>query len=213
LQKDEVLDDDVNEFVLNLKKPKKAKKSTVAVAPTEVDIPEATPEKKNPWEGTTRDYTYTELLGRVFTLIHERNPGLGSRHVSSYPPPQLSRVGTRKTMWSNFGKIAQCMHRQQQHVMNYVLSELGTEGSVDSNERLILKGRYLPKHVESILKKYIEAYVRCSMCRASETTLTRDSLTRLFFVECQTCKSRRSVETIKSGFHAISKQERRAARA
>jgi len=129
------------------------------------------------------------------------------------PPPKVSRVGTRKTMWDNFAPICQVMHRSTSHVEKFVLAELGTEGSIDGNQRLVIKGRYVPKQIESLLKKYITEYVTCQMCKNPETTLTRDSVTRLYFVQCESCKSRRSVAPIRSGFHATSRTDRRAAKA
>ena len=47
------------------------------------------------------------------------------------------------------------MHRQPEHAMSFFLAEMGTEGSIDGNMRLVIKGRYQPKQVESLLKKYI----------------------------------------------------------
>ena len=47
------------------------------------------------------------------------------------------------------------MHRNSDHVMTFLLAELGTEGSIDGNGRLVIKGRFLPKQIESLLKKYI----------------------------------------------------------
>jgi translation initiation factor 2 beta subunit (eIF-2beta)/eIF-5 len=47
------------------------------------------------------------------------------------------------------------MHRSPEHLMSFILAELGTEGSIDANQRFIMKGRYLPKQIESLLKKYI----------------------------------------------------------
>jgi len=163
-----------------------------------------------PWDGTDRDYNYTELLERIFTLLREKNPTLaGGRKRHVMPPPQLVRVGTRKTMWANFLPICQQMHRQPEHAMSFLLAELGTEGSIDGNQRCIMKGRYLPKQIESILKKYILEYVTCHMCRIPETTLTRDSVTRLYFIQCESCGSRRSVAPIKTGFHAPMRTDRR----
>ena len=69
-----------------------------------------------------------------------------------------------------------------------------------------------PKQIESLLKKYIVEYVTCHMCRSPGTVLSRDSVTRLYFVKCETCKSTRSVAPIKAGFHATSRADRRAAR-
>ncbi len=53
-------------------------------------------------------------------------------------------------------------------------------------------------------------YVTCHMCRNPETSLTRDSVTRLYFIQCESCGSRRSVAPIKSGFHAHTRADRRA---
>ena len=46
-----------------------------------------------------------------------------------------------------------------------------------------------------------EEYVTCQTCKSPETILQKD--TRLFFVHCETCDSRCSVASIKSGFQAV----------
>jgi translation initiation factor 2 subunit 2 len=166
----------------------------------------------NTWDGTQRDYTYTEMLERVNSLLREKNPALSTRKRHVLPPPEMVRVGTRKTMWANFPKICMALHRQITHVQSFVLAETGTQGSIDGNQRLVLKGRFTPKQIESLLKKYIVEYVTCHMCRNPETTLTRDSIRRLYFIQCESCNSTRSVAPIKSGFHATSRADRRAAR-
>lgn len=109
------------------------------------------------------DYTYTDLLERVYNLLQELNPNLTTRKRHVMPPPQLARIGTRKTMWSNFAAAAQVMRRNLEHLMAFVLSELGTEGSIDGSNRLVIKGRYQSKQIESLLKKYIVEYVTCHM--------------------------------------------------
>jgi translation initiation factor 2 subunit 2 len=42
------------------------------------------------------------------------------------------------------------------------------------------------------------------------TTLTKDNMTRLVFIDCAACGSKRSVTQIKSGFHATTKADRKA---
>lgn len=216
---------ETDEFSLSLKKKKKKKavksdvkddsaestaftspavssiSSVAATGPQEVGVLAAGEEE--------RDYTYMELLERVFALLRDKNPNLTVRKRHVMPPPQLVRVGTRRTMWANFAQICQLMHRSLEHVMSFLLAELGTEGSIDGNQRLIIKGRFQPKQIESLLKKYIIEYVTCHMCRNPETTLTRDSLTRLYFIQCESCQSTRSVAPIKSGFHATMRTDRR----
>jgi translation initiation factor 2 subunit 2 len=208
-------DEDVVNFTMQLKKRRKKKKKK---KDKENADPEAattkTQEPDDPWIGSDRDYTYTELLNRVFDILHEHNPGISSRKKHSMPPPQINRAGTRKTMWANFAADCKAMHRSQDHFKAFLLTELGTDGNLDGQNRLILKGRYQAgKHIEPLLRKYIREYVQCQMCQNPQTTLTRDNVTRLYFVQCDICNARRAVATLKSGFRAQSRAERRAARA
>ena len=47
------------------------------------------------------------------------------------------------------------MRRQPDHVIQFLFAELGTSGSMDGSQRLVIKGRFQPKQIESVLKKYI----------------------------------------------------------
>lgn len=79
------------------------------------------------------------------------------------------------------------MNRNQDHVHQFVLSELGTEGSIAGDGQLVLKGKYGPKHIEALLRKYITEYVTCQMCKSPNTTMERDSRIRLFNQHCEAC--------------------------
>jgi translation initiation factor 2 subunit 2 len=154
-----------------------------------------------PWEGTDRDYVYEELLGRVFHILRENNPELaGDRRRTVMRPPQVLREGTKKTVFVNFMDLCRTMHRQPEHVMAFLLAEMGTSGSLDGQQRLVIKGRFAPKNFEGILRKYITEYVVCNGCRSPDTSLSKEN--RLFFLRCEQCGSGRSVAPIKAGFVA-----------
>ena len=57
------------------------------------------------------------------------------------------------------------MRRAPDHVFQFMMAELGTEGSIDGNKRLVIRGKFVPKYIESLLRKYILEYVSCHMCR------------------------------------------------
>jgi len=158
------------------------------------------------------DYTYEDMLDRVMNILHAQNPDLIEKKRRTMKPPQLTRVGTKKTLWVNFQEICTMMQRPPQHVFQYFMAELGTEGSIDGNQRLVIRGKYVPKYIESLLRKYIVSYVTCEMCRSPNTELTRDPATRLNFCKCHDCGSSRSVANISSGYHATSRADRRAAK-
>jgi translation initiation factor 2 subunit 2 len=47
------------------------------------------------------------------------------------------------------------MHRQPEHVIQFLFAEMGTTGSVDGAGRLVIKGRFQQKQVENVLRRYI----------------------------------------------------------
>ncbi|KAF7152129.1 hypothetical protein RHSIM_Rhsim01G0243800 [Rhododendron simsii] len=154
-----------------------------------------------PWEGSDRDYEYEELLGRVFNILRENNPELaGDRRRTVMRPPQVLREGTKKTVFVNFMDLCKTMHRQPEHAMTFLLAEMGTSGSLDGQQRLVVKGRFAPKNFEGILRRYVNEYVICNGCKSPDTILSKEN--RLFFLRCEKCGSGRSVAPIKAGFVA-----------
>ncbi|KAF8397094.1 hypothetical protein HHK36_016001 [Tetracentron sinense] len=164
-------------------------------------------QSRYPWEGSDRDYEYEEdldnfwLLGRVFNILRENNPELaGDRRRTVMRPPQVLREGTKKTVFVNFMDLCKTMHRQPEHVMTFLLAEMGTSGSLDGQQRLVVKGRFAPKNFEGILRRYVNEYVICNGCKSPDTILSKEN--RLFFLRCEQCGSGRSVAPIKAGFVA-----------
>ncbi|KAG2438733.1 hypothetical protein HXX76_005278 [Chlamydomonas incerta] len=158
---------------------------------------------KFPWSGTDRDYDYEELLERVFGILREKNPELtGERRRTVLKPPQVAREGTKKTVFTNFMDLCKAMNRQHEHVSQYLLAELGTSGNLDGQQRLIVKGRFLPKSFETVLRRYVNEYVLCPGCKSVDTLLDKDSATRLMHLRCQQCGASRTVQAIKAGFVA-----------
>lgn len=114
------------------------------------------------WHGTERDYTYDELLTRVFNIMREKNPDYvtGEKRKFVMKPPQVNRVGTKKTSFSNFAEICKLLRRQEKHLLNFLLVELGTSGSLDINKQLTIKGKFQQKQIENVLRRYISEALR-----------------------------------------------------
>ncbi|KAL5291039.1 EIF2S2 family protein [Megaselia abdita] len=204
---DEDVDLDMDFSKTKKKKKKKAKDLDELVSEKQEDDKsddkENVDENSQTWSGSDRDYTYDELLKRVFEIILDKNPDMAGGRKPKFVmrPPQVLRVGTKKTSFANFTDICKTLHRQPKHLLDFLLAELGTSGSMDGNQQLIIKGRFQPKQIENVLRRYIKEYVTCHTCRSPETILQKD--TRLFFLQCESCGSRCSVASIKSGFQAV----------
>lgn len=124
---------------------------------THSEVPAGIDTGKEPWLGSDRDYTYVELLTRFYNALHAQNPSLLSASGKRYTiaPPSIHRDGNKKTVFANIADICKRMHRQPDHVIQFLFAEMGTTGSVDGNGRLVIKGRFLQKQVENVLRRYI----------------------------------------------------------
>ncbi|KAF9224903.1 hypothetical protein BS17DRAFT_879692 [Gyrodon lividus] len=166
------------------------------------EVPAGVDSGSEPWLTSDRDYTYQELLTRFYASLHASNPSLltstGKRYTIA--PPQILREGVRRSIFANVADICKRMHRSPEHVIQFLFAEMGTTGSVDGSGRLVIKGRFQPKQVENVLRRYIVEYVTCKTCKSPDTLLTKEN--RIFFMSCESCGSRRSVNAIKSGYQA-----------
>lgn len=196
--------------VLSLGTKKKKKKDTLDIgASLEADDLEKSTESgeksERPWldRDMGRDgFLYEELLGRVYGIIRKMNPSSGENSQKLVvPPPKLARIGTKKTAFSNFDATAQSLNRKSDHLLLYIFAELGTTGNQDASGGLILKGKFVNKAMEKVLKAYCKEYVQCKTCKSYQTSLEKRD--RLFFVKCEICQSERTVVAITKGFQAV----------
>merc|ERR1712241_713615 len=200
---DEDMDLDLDSFGSKKKKKKKKGRKNLDDLDEGGEDKENEDENADPWKDSDRDYQYDELLQRVFTIMRDKNPEMvaGKKKKFVMRPPQVMRVGSKKTAFANFVEIAKMLHRQPKHLLAFLFAGLGTSGAIDGSNQLIMKGRFQQKHIENVLRRYIKEYVTCHTCRSPDTILNKE--TRLFFLQCMTCHSSCSVQTIKTGFQAI----------
>ncbi|CAN3374706.1 hypothetical protein DIURU_002313 [Diutina rugosa] len=194
---------------LSLKKKKKKSTKTAADATDdfEAQLEQAGIEEVVAAEPSAaqEELPYDVLLSRFFGILRKNNPELaGDRSGPKFkiPPPVCQREGSKKTMFTNVQEIATVLQRNPEHLIQFLFAELGTSGSIDGEKRLILKGRFQPKQMESVLRRYIVEYVTCKTCKSMNTELKRESSNRLHFLSCKACGSTRSVTSIKTGFQA-----------
>jgi Translation initiation factor 2, beta subunit (eIF-2beta)/eIF-5 N-terminal domain len=171
--------EEMNEFSLENKKRKKKSREETEI---------------------TSDDSYEELLKSIFDVMREKNLVPAESKVLTIALPRIGRSG-KKTIFDNFLEISKQIKRTPKHLLLFLLTELGTSGSIDVNNRLIIRGRFQPKHIESILRKYVKEYVTCHICHSTETELQKDL--RLVFLTCSKCRSRCSVANVKPGFQAL----------
>ncbi|RCK56324.1 Eukaryotic translation initiation factor 2 subunit beta [Candida viswanathii] len=177
-------------FVLKKKKKKSTKSLDVDEFEQQLEeagVEESTDNGNANGNNGTKDQStiglsYADLLSRFFTVLKTNNPELaGDRSGPKFriPPPIVQREGSKKTMFANVQEIAIVLQRSPEHLIQYLFAELGTTGSIDGEKRLILKGKFQPKQMESVLRRYIIEYVTCKTCKSMNTELKRESANRL----------------------------------
>uniref|UniRef100_A0A6B2LGX1 Translation initiation factor IF2/IF5 domain-containing protein n=1 Tax=Arcella intermedia TaxID=1963864 RepID=A0A6B2LGX1_9EUKA len=207
---------DLKEFDPNSKKPRRGNKKVddeeqvqqEGLPQTYVDIPLPSTAGLAPksWveddknTGQERDYTYAELLKRIYDLLNIK----GDTERVGIDPPEVGRIGSRKIGWTNFAANCNQISRKTKHVQAFVLTELGTDGSIGADGKLVIRGRYGSKQLENLLRKYILEYVMCKSCKQVNTELQKEN--RLTFVVCNSCGSRTSVQSIRGGYQVQKKR-------
>lgn len=132
-------------------------------------------------------FDYEELLDRARSNIPEE---ISNRARWSLPTPQIMIEGSN-TIFRNFIEVVNHMERDEDHVYQFILNELGTSGSRDG-PRARFKGRIPPKRLKKTIVNYVNAYVKCGQCSAPDTNFIREERTTL--LKCQACGATRPVK-------------------
>lgn len=105
--------------------------------------------------------------------------------------PELDIIQEGKiTIFKNFIDVTDKLRRDPQHLLQYLLKELGTPGSIDGR-RVVFKAKLNPMHINEKVKDYTETYVICSECGRPDTHLEKED--RTIILVCEACGARRPI--------------------
>ena len=133
------------------------------------------------------DFDYETLLNRARDNIPE---DISARERWRLPEPQIMIEGSN-TILRNFTEVVGMMDRDDNHVYQYILNELGTSGSRD-RPRARFKGRIPPKRLKKAIVVYVNTYIKCSQCGAPDTHFIKEDRTTM--LKCQACGATRPVK-------------------
>ena len=186
-------DQDLEDVVLTKKKGGKKKKKDEKI------------EKMEENENNSK-YSYSSLLKRIYDIMKVKNPNSSSGGLI-IPNIQVSMVGKDRSCWMNIEKVSMALNRNLEHLFQYALSELCTEGTIGGKNQANFKSKITQSALQKLLTKYINDYVRCPNCKSFKTILKKDQSTRLQQIYCENCKSEKTVQVIKSRANAAKKKK------
>lgn len=106
-------------------------------------------------------------------------------------PKVLGHVEGNKTIITNFNQICQSLERNPKNVLKFVLKELATPGTTESN-RVIFGRKLSSDMINEKIKKFADAYVICPECGKPETKIVKEG--NSFHMRCQACGAKSPVK-------------------
>lgn len=132
---------------------------------------------------------YEELLKKAMENLPKKSE---EKKRFSLPEIEVEFSGTR-TIFKNFGAIANLMRREHSHFSKYLLRELATPGSIEGNS-LIFQRKLPISLLQEKLNSYLKKFVFCKVCGEPDTKLLKED--RITFLVCEACGCRYPVEKV-----------------
>ena len=106
----------------------------------------------------------------------------------------------KTTVLENFGAIADTLNRDPEHLMKFLLQEMGTAGKIEGS-RGIFQGKFGESAIARQIESYFEEYVVCTECRLPDTHLTKND--RVLMLRCDACGAHRPVSKQQAAMHLV----------
>ena len=146
-------------------------------------------------EGNIADFMadddYLSLLDRAKESLPETTE---SHERFVVPEADVLQEG-KITVVRNFIDISEALRRDPQHVLQFLLRELGTPGSIESR-RAVFKAKISPTQIADRIQNYTDTFVICSECGLPDTHMLKEG--RTLVLECEACGAHRPVNVKKA---------------
>lgn len=99
-------------------------------------------------------------------------------------------VSGNQTTLKNLKSIANDLGRDPDHLMKYLLNELGTAGHREE-ARGVFQGKFDESEVQERIDEYTDVYVLCSECGRPDTEIIKEE--GVTMLKCDACGARSSI--------------------
>ncbi len=96
----------------------------------------------------------------------------------------------KKTVLTNFFKIASYLRRDAEHFQKFMLKELAASGQRDG-DRLVLNIRVPSAKINAKIEQYVNEFVLCKECKKPDTEIIKED--RMMFLHCLACGAKHPV--------------------
>ncbi|UCG45210.1 MAG: translation initiation factor IF-2 subunit beta [Candidatus Bathyarchaeota archaeon] len=132
---------------------------------------------------------YEEMLKRARSQL----PSGSLKHKRfEIPRPRCHVVGMR-TVFRNYKETCDVLNRDAHHLLKFLSREMATAGTTDKS-RVVFQGKFSYDTFERLLKRYVDEFVTCPVCKSPDTKIVREK--RLCFLICEACGARSSARSV-----------------
>ncbi len=121
---------------------------------------------------------YLSLLDRAKTQLPET---IEKHERFVVPEPDVFQEG-KTTVFRNFGDVVDTLRREPEQILQYLLRELGTPGTMEGR-RVVFKTRLTPQQIADKIQNYVDTFVLCSECGRPDTHINKED--RVLIFECE----------------------------
>jgi len=107
-------------------------------------------------------------------------------------PKVVGHIEGKKTIISNFNKIAEALGRSVDHLLKYILKELATPGQLRHNN-LIIGTKVSASRINEKIRQYANEFVLCTDCGKPDTKIVKEG--DFAFMRCLACGSKKPVKS------------------
>ena len=108
------------------------------------------------------------------------------------PKADVETVGNRTTL-RNLKEIADALNRKPEHLMKYLLRELGTAGNLEGT-RGVFQGRFGEAALTERVSRYVEEFVLCGECGKPDTKIVKEG--RIHILKCEACGAKSPIRGV-----------------
>ncbi len=132
---------------------------------------------------------YEKLLNRALEQIPK---AVFESSRFQIPEAEVSIIGNR-TIIRNFQSIVSALNRDPEHLLKYLLRELGAAGNLEGTQA-VFQGKFSNNVVADRIRHYVEEFVLCRECGKPDTQLERRE--RVYMLRCEACGARASMRSV-----------------
>jgi len=133
---------------------------------------------------------YMWLLDRLYSKLPSKTL---TQQTLDIPPLNIVHVGLQ-THIKNFKEVCDILLREPRICARYLLKELAARGSIDDSGNFIIYSRVSAHTINTLFKRFLNSYVRCSTCGSYQTKLIRRG--KVWIIRCLACGAETPVKPI-----------------